>query len=121
MLISYSLTGKMGDDLSKDNPFFDKLYSTYIMYAKTGIVDNVICNVNTTYPGIDAVHIFASKNKEFKEDGTTAQKAFSFKLSANTLQETGALIKYIQKNVQLLDEKENSLLLSSFDIGRLFR
>lgn len=120
MLISYSLTGNMGDDLSKDNPFFNKVYSTYIMYAKSGIVDKVICNIDTSYPGIDAVHICASKQTEFREDGTTAQRAFSFKISAKSLQETATLIKHIQKNVQLTDKDGNSLLLEDFDTNRLF-
>ena len=47
MLISFSLTGKMGDNLSKDNPFFKKIYSTYIMYAHTGTVKEMKCDIST--------------------------------------------------------------------------
>ena len=118
MLISYALTGKMGDDLAKDNPFFSRIYSTYIMYAKAGTVKSLKCNVNNI-KGIDVVHICADPGTVYYDDGTTAQRAFSFKISADTYEETAEIIEAIQNNTQLIDTNNNNMLMGNFDVLRI--
>ena len=68
---------------------------------------------------IEAVHICAEKGKHFVEDGTTAQRAFSFKIKADSLKETADIIKHIQKSIILVDENGRDLLLDPFDTNRI--
>ena len=50
MLISYSLTGDMGDDLSKDDPHFSKYYSNYLIYLHGGKIGKYASTVIRTGP-----------------------------------------------------------------------
>ena len=119
MLISHSLTGEMGDDLSKDNPHFQKYYINYIMYAHAGVVKVSQYYGDYCKKGIDEVHIYKMPGSEIHEDGSTAQKAFSFKISADTMEELTDLIHYVQDHVKMEDLDGNSLLFEPFDTKRL--
>ena len=50
-----------------------------------------------------------------REDGSTQQCAFTFKLSAESKEKIADLVAYCQKNVELTDEEGNSLLFKDFD------
>ena len=41
MMISYSLTGKMGDDIRKNNPCFNEIISTFLFYVHGGTVGEI--------------------------------------------------------------------------------
>lgn len=119
MLISFCLTGDMGDNLDKENPFFKKYYLTYIIYAHEGIVGNCVCNVDIHHKGIEAIHICPVVGQKIYEDGTTAQRAFSFKITADSLIEATQIMHYIYNNVKLIDENGANMLFDEFDTNRV--
>lgn len=121
MLISHALTGSMGDDLSKDNPHLTTYHSNFPLYAHAGTVATVAYTGEENYPGVHEVHINKVPGDRIVEDGSTGQRAFSFKLSANSLDELARLINYVQSHVVLTDAEGNNLMFAPFDTGRLSR
>ena len=119
MLISHSLTGKMGDDLKKDNPFFKTYHCNYIIYAHEGTVAKAAFTGDVAYPGIDEIHACATPGMTIVEDGSTQQRVFSFKISADSVDGIADLIRHIQAHTLVEDAFGNSLLFSPFDIRRL--
>ncbi len=119
MLISYSLTGNMGDDIKKNNPEFSKIIVTFLFYVHGGTVGKV------EYSGLkDISEIFAITQKVFPgtivvEDGTTRQEALVIKMHGNTMEEIVALIHKAQRCVSINDENGNNMLFESFDANRL--
>lgn len=119
MLISYCLTGDMGDNLDKENPYFKKFYLTYIIYSHEGTVGNCTCTVDINHKGIDVIHICPVIGEKIIEDGTTAQRAFSFKITAESLNEAAEIIHYINRNVSVTNENGANMLFEEFDTNRI--
>ena len=119
MLISHSLTGSMGDDLGKDDPHFTTYHSNFVMYAHAGTVGEVAYTGAENHPGIHEIHVYKVPGSRIVEDGSTAQRAFSFKLSADSPAGIGQLIEYIQRHTVLTDENGSNLLFDPFDTARL--
>ena len=119
MLISHSLTGSMGDDLSKDNPFFKRYCSTFIKYIHGGVIGRSEFVGDENYPGLDKIQKVAFPGMTFVEDGSTQQRAYSFKLSAASIDELADLINYIQDNLIVEDENGNDLFLPRFNTDKL--
>lgn len=120
MLISYSLTGDMGDDLSKDDPCFKTYNCTLCMYLHSGTVGTVSYDGLIGKAGIDDICILRQPGAVIVEDGTNRQKALLVKCSANSLPEIVDLIHYIQDNMTILDTEGNSMTLMPFNTDRLF-
>lgn len=121
MLISHSLTGSMADDLSKDNPFFKTYRSTFIKYIHGGVVGKSEFLGDENYPGLDKIQKVAFPGMTFVEDGSTQQRAYSFKLSAASIDELENLINYIQDNLVVEDIDGNDMFLPRFDTKKLRR
>ena len=119
MLISYSLTGQMGDDLSKDSPYFDRCFAQYLVYAHGGTVANADFSRLEGVEGIEDIHIWARPGRVFKEDGTTQQKAFTCKLSGDNIRDIIRLIRFVQENIRVEDENGNDLLFERFDVNQI--
>ena len=119
MLISHSLTGSMADDLSKDNPFFKRYCCTFIKYIHGGVIGRSEFLGDENYPGLDKIQKVAFPGMTFIEDGSTQQRAYSFKLSADSIYEIENLINYIQENLVVEDISGNDLFLPPFDVKRL--
>ena len=119
MLISYSLTGSMGDDIEKNDPRFRKVIVTFLFYVHGGTVGTV------EYEGLrDIPEIFAVTQKVYPgtvvaEDGTTRQEALVIKLSGDSMEEVTALIRRAQACVEIRDAEGKSMLFEPFDTGRL--
>lgn len=120
MLISYSLSGEMGDDLNKDNPCFKSYSGTLCMYLHSGTVGAVIHDKLIGKEGIDDICILRQPGIAIVEDGTNRQKASLIKFSADTLDEIVETIHFIQKNMKILDTDGNDMTLMPFDTKRLF-
>ena len=120
MLISHSLCGSMGDDLSKDDPFFARYYATFLAYAHAGTVKRAELIEPFGAPGILDARICLAPGSRVKEDGSTAQRAFSFKLSTESLEKMAQTIQYIQDHMILEDEEGRNMLFKPFDTSRLF-
>ena len=121
MLISYSLTGAMGDDLKKDDPCFKTYNCTLCMYLHSGTVGVVSYEGLLGKKGIDDICILRQPGFVIVEDGTNRQKALLVKCSANTLQEIVDLIHYIQQNMKVLNTEGADMTLKPFNTDRLFK
>lgn len=120
MLISYSLTGDMGDDLSKDDPCFKTYNSTLCMYLHSGTVGTVSYDGLIGKKGIDDISILRQPGTVIVEDGTNRQKALMVKFSADTREEIVDLIHDIQKHMVVLDTEGKDMRLLPFNTDRLF-
>ena len=120
MLISHSLTGKMIGDLGKDNPSYSKYYANFLIYSHGGKVGDIEFHGDIKEKeGLRDIHIKKSKGMIIKEDGTTQQGVFTFKLSSRSIKELIELIHYCQVNTEVTDEFGNSLLFRPFNTERL--
>lgn len=120
MLISYSLTGNMGDDNAKDNPLFGKYLCSLLTYAHAGIVGKIDFESLNGMAGIDAIYPHMSEGRVVVESDTTDQKAVTVKMSANTLEEIADLIHLVYENVVVNDINGKNLVFKPFDTQRLF-
>ncbi len=118
MLINYSLTGSMGDSLSKDNPNIKEQMATYVMYAHGGEVGYVDYSDIAEHEGILDISPYVYVGKTIPDKGTTQQRVISFKIRANTLKDMEDTIHYIQDHVRVDDVCGNSLLFHRFDTAR---
>ncbi len=118
MLINYSLTGSMGDSVSKDNPNLTEQMATYVMYAHGGEVGAVDYNGIAEHKGILDVSPYVYVGKNIPDRGTTQQRVISFKIRSKTLEEMADTIHFIQNHVRVSDAEGNSLLFKKFDTDR---
>lgn len=119
MMISYSLTGKMGDDIRKNNPRFNEVISTFLFYVHGGIVGEI------EYEGLNSIpEIFSITQKVFPgttviEDGTTRQEALVIKLHGKNMNDIVRVIHKAQKCVRVTDVDGHNMLFENFDTSRL--
>ena len=119
MMISYSLTGRMGDDIKKNNPRFNEIISTFLFYVHGGTVGEI------EYSGLNNVpEIFSITQKVFPgssiiEDGTTRQEALVIKLHGKNMEEIVNIIHKAQECVRITDIDGNDMLFEDFDTSRL--
>ncbi|MBR5272782.1 MAG: ATP-grasp domain-containing protein [Clostridia bacterium] len=120
MLISYSLTGSMGDDNGKDNPIFGEYLSTLVFYCHAGTVGEVDFGGIKEKEGVGDIYTELKPGRVFVEDGTTQQKAISIRLTAPSIEKIAELIDYVQANTKVLDKDGKNMLFTPFDTKRLF-
>lgn len=120
MLICHSITGDMGDDLSKDNPCFKSYNCTLCMYLHSGTIGTVEYDGLIGKKGIDDICILRQPGTVVVEDGTNRQKALLVKCSADTLDEIVELIHFIQANMKVLNTQGEDMTLMPFNTDRLF-
>lgn len=119
MLISYSLTGSMGDDIKKNNPQFNKIIVTFLFYVHGGVVGTVEYERLNNIPEVIAVTQKVFPGTTVIEDGTTRQEAIVVKMHGNSMEDIISLIHQAQNCVMILDDKGNNMLFSPFDTNRL--
>lgn len=120
MLISYSLTGSMGDDNSKDNPDFGCYFCTLVFYCHAGTIGKIDYEKIKGHNAVEDIYCEIQEGKNIVEDGTTQQKAISVRLKASNLNEIAKLIEYVEANVCVESIEGKSMLFDKFDTGRLF-
>ena len=119
MMISYSLTGSMGDDIKKNDPMFNEIIVTFLFYAHGGTVGTI------EYEGLEKIsQVFSITQKVFPgtmviEDGTTRQEALVIKLHGKTMDEIISAIHKAQDYVHIYDVDGKSMLFEDFDTDRL--
>ncbi|MCQ2454798.1 MAG: ATP-grasp domain-containing protein [Clostridia bacterium] len=119
MLISYALTGKMGDDIKKNNPFFNSYHANYLIYAHEGTVKDIEYPKPGEIAGIDESTPNMVSGCKIKEDGSTGQKAFSFKITSNSLDQIKQTITQINRSVKFTDSQGNNMLFEPFDVNKI--
>lgn len=126
MIVNYSLTGKMSDDpqlKEKVNPFLDAMYCTLSILARPAKINKII--------GLDeikgmeetvAVTQWYAEGDEITEDalGTQKQICMRITLRAKDTAHLAETIRRVYKTLQVLDEKDESILLKQFDTNKLF-
>ncbi len=120
MMIHHSLTGSMGDSLSKDDPELKEQMATYVMYAHAGEVGSVDYSAVSGRENILDISPYVYVGKNIPDRGTTQQRVISFKIRANDLEEMADTIHFIQAHVRVDDTEGRSLLFAPFDTARFF-
>lgn len=121
MLISYALTGSMGDDIKKNNPHFSAYHSNYIIYAHGGTISTVVCPETGEIEGIDQIQSCAIPGARIVEDGSTGQRAFSFKITSKTLNDLKHTILDINERVKVINTEGENILFKPFEVQKIGR
>ena len=119
MLIHYSITGEMGDDLERDNPRFSMYTCTLCIYVHGGTIKKVDYSLLIGNENVDDIEVLKVPGNLVIEDGTNKQKAMVVKVSAKTLSEIIDLIDYVQAHVIIEDTEGKNMLIKPFDTKRL--
>ena len=119
MLINYSLTGSMGDDLDKDNPFFSKYYGTFVVLLHAGKIAKLDYEELQGVKGIENIYFTKRAGDVVSNRATNVHKAGMIKFSADTLDEVKRLVHFIQTHLHIEDENGTSMLFEEFDTARL--
>lgn len=120
MLIAHSLTGNMEGDLNRDDPRFSRYYANYLIYSHAGTIADIAFAGDEDRPGLEQIHIRRTKGMTIKEDGSTLQCAFTYKLCAASLDELAELIRYCRDNSVIVDQDGRSMMFEPFDTQRLY-
>ena len=119
MLIHYSLTGSMGDDLRKDDPRFSKYYGTFVVLLHSGRIAKLDTEALKGAKGIEDVYFTKQLGDLVSDRATNVHKSGMIKFSADTLEEVKQMVHFIQTNLIIEDENGNSMLFDEFDVTRL--
>ena len=119
MLISYSLTGSMGDDIHKNNPFFNEYIAAYLSYVHGGTVGKVEWNAKEGKDGVIAITQKVFPGSIILENGTTQQEGIVFKLHGKTVEDVVQKLNKIISGVVVMNEDGEDLLFERFDTNRL--
>ena len=121
MIINFSLTGNMGDDLKKDNPYFPEYATTLCGYIKAGTIGEIEKDGLKNIPNIYDIFFTKQVGSKIPEGHTNAKKTFLIKFTAKSLEQVSETIKKIQDNIKITDVNGNDMLLKKFDTDRLFK
>ena len=119
MLINYSLTGSMGEDLSRDNPFFKQYHGTFVVLLHAGRIARIDCDALSSVKGIDEIYLTKQVGDVVPDRATNVHKSGLIKFSADTLDEAKALVHCIHTNLHIEDEHGRSMLFKEFDTSRM--
>lgn len=119
MLISYSLTGTMGDSLEKDNPAFDRYYCTYVVHLNAGTVGSVEYSGLHQNENIYDIAIWRKPGDVILSTGTNAHKSGMIKFTASSTQEIVDTIHFIRENLSIKDENGSNMCMLRLDANRL--
>ena len=119
MLMHYSLTGSMGDDLKRDTPFFRKYYCTFVVLLHAGKITKLDVEELKGVKGIEDIYFTKQIGDVVSDRATNVHKSGMIKFSAETLSEVGQLVHFIQTHLHIEDENGKSMLFDEFDTARL--
>lgn len=120
MMISYSLTGSMGDDLNKDNPLFGRYLCTLCTYLNEGVVGSIDYSALTEKEWVDDIYSYVVPGKVITNDDSTQRRGVFVKLNGKTLEEIAEHIKETQGMISITDTKGKDMMFKPFDTNRLF-
>ena len=120
MLISYSLTGSMGDDIQKNDPDFGEYAAVYLTYTHGGTIGKIGIATKEGEDGVLAITQKVFQGMEIRENGTTQQEAFVVKFRAKTLEEVARKMDEIADSVTIENVAGEDMRFERFDTGRLF-
>lgn len=115
MTIAHSLCGSMCDDLSKDNPLYKNFECALLFYAHGGTVAKLDYQKILSHPNVTDATEFAWVGKTIPEDGSTAQKILTAKITAATREDLLQTVEFAQQNITVEDAQGNNMLFKFFD------
>ena len=121
MMIAYSLCGDMCDDISKDNPLYPEYTGVLVFNAHEGRISKIDYSSLEGNKNICDIELHAAEGKVIKEDGSTGQCVAKIKVSADSVKELAEIIRYIQANFTVRDERGKNMLFKPFDAGILLK
>lgn len=119
MLISYSLTGSMGDSLEKDKPDFPLYNATLVLYVRGGVIGKINYGKLADISAIDDITLRKTVGSRVWENGTNQQKLMMIKFSAGSVPEIADLISLIRSEVKIENTAGENMLMPAFDLRRL--
>ncbi len=119
MLISYVLTGDMGDDIGKDNPLFAEYFCTFPLLLRAGNIARLDYSKIKDCTNINDISIWKKSGDVIQNTGTNAHKSGMIKFSAKTLDEVKKTTRFLQENIIAENEFKESMLMRLFDVERL--
>lgn len=120
MLISFSLTGSMGDDIRRNDPFFDEYIGVYLAYVRGGTVGAVCYSAKAGEDDIIAVTQKVFPGSVIRDNETTQQEALVVKFRADSLEGVAAKMEAIRADIRVEDDEGRDMLFGAFDPRRLF-
>lgn len=121
MMISYSLTGDMGDDLSRDDPLYPRYACSLLFYAHGGTVGTLEYEGLLSHPDISDVQAKTAVGASVAEDGSTGQCVLRLKLYGDTLEDVRSTVEYAQKCVIVRDVDGKDMLFKPYDADLLVK
>ena len=121
MNIAYSLCGSMCDDLTKDNPLYDRYACTLLFYVHQGVIGRLEYPDFRKDPRVQDMDVQIWLGKQIQEDGSTGQCALKLKLFADTLDSLVDMIRYAQDNIVVEDTDGCNMLFKPFDPSCLIK
>ena len=115
MLISYSLTGQMGDDISKDNPQFKEFLCSVCFRLHCGVVGSIDYKGVFEDPCVLDAHCYVSEGTKIENENNAQSRGAVVKIGAPTLEELAKKIKWVQSKVIINDVNGKSLLFDGFN------
>lgn len=119
MLINYSLTGSMGEDLDKDNPFFCKYHGTFVILLHSGKITRLNCTELIGRKEIEDIYFTKQVGDVVSARATNVHKAGLIKFSAESIDEAKEMVHFIQTHLYIEDENGQSMLFDEFNADRL--
>ena len=119
MLMKYSLTGSMGDNLGKDNPFFKRYYGTFVVLLHAGKITKLDFKELEGVEGILDIYFTKQRGDVVSNRATNVHKSGMIKFSADTIDKVKKFVHFIQTHLHIEDENGNSMLFEEFDTSRL--
>lgn len=120
MLTNYSLTGEMGDDLNKENPYYPKPCSTLSLVVTGGEIAKI-----EGYEEMKHLSEVIYSEKRFDEGDVVkrmsalGQVVIRFFIVANSYEHLFYVINLIQSTIRILDANGNNMLIKPFDTNRI--
>ncbi len=121
MLISFSLTGSMGDDIQKNDPHFGEFFAVCLSYVHGGTVGRVEHKATPGENGIIAVTQKVFPGTVIVDNYSTQQEALVIKFHAESLREVADKMDWIQDGNSVVSVEETNMLFDRFDTARLFK
>lgn len=119
MLINYSITGSMGCNLDKDNPFFKKYYGTFVILLHAGRIAKIDCETLRHAKGIEDIYLTKQVGDVVLDRATNVHKSGLIKFSADTIDEAKQMVHFIQTHLRIEDENGKNMLFDEFDTSRM--
>ena len=120
MLISYSLTGSMGDDIQKNNPDFGEYVAVCLSYVHGGTVGRVEYQVKPGENDIIAVTQKVFPGSVLVDNYSTQQEGLVIKFRADNLEDVARKMDLIQDEIVVESIDGKNMLFERFDTRRLF-